>query len=107
MAPAGQRAVLDSRRFGRTPLPFIAALAGRLISTTLGAAFGGAVVAETLKGAVLVALLRYRRAELDGAHDAVVYAGMTGLGFALIANLFAYLHAEHSGLDALVTAFAQ
>jgi RsiW-degrading membrane proteinase PrsW (M82 family) len=195
MAPAGQRAVLDSRRFGRTPLPFIAALAaislialvaliivlqgsqlsaliglvlalipvplvlagvlyldrlepeplsllvlvfgagagaaaliglaghtlrtglittpelgpqaGRLMTTTLGAAFGGALVAETLKGAVLVALLRYRRAELDGAHDAVVYASMTGLGFALIANLFAYSRAEHSGLDALVTAFAQ
>lgn len=195
MAQAGHKAVLDARRFGRTPLPFIAGLAlvslvalialgivvqgsqlsaviglvlallpvplvlagvlyldrlepeprsllalvfgagagaaaligllghalstglittpelgpqaGRLISTTLGAAFGGALVAETLKGSVLVALLKFRRAELDGAHDAVVYASMTALGFALIANLFAYTHAEHSGLDTLVTAFAQ
>ncbi len=81
--------------------------AGRVASTTLGAAVGGAVVAESLKGAILVSLLRFRRAELDGAHDGVVYASMTGLGFALIANLYAYLQAEHSGLGALVSAFAR
>jgi RsiW-degrading membrane proteinase PrsW (M82 family) len=78
---------------------------GRLISTTAAAAIGGAVVAETLKGAVLVVLLRYRRAELDGAHDGVVYACVTGLGFALAANLYAYLRAEHSGIGALASAF--
>src|SRR5260370_35532542 len=32
---------------------------------------------------------------------------MTGMGFALIANLYAYLQAEHSGLGALVSAFAR
>jgi protease PrsW len=92
---------------GLITTPELGPQAGRLISTTLGAAFGGALAAETLKGAVLVALLKYRRSELDGAHDAVVYASMTGLGFALIANLYAYVHAEHTGLAALVSAFAR
>jgi protease PrsW len=92
---------------GLITTPELGPQAGRLLSTTLGAAFGGALVAESLKGAVLVALLRYRRSELDGAHDAVVYASVTGLGFALIANVYAYAHAEHSGLAALVTAFAR
>jgi RsiW-degrading membrane proteinase PrsW (M82 family) len=90
---------------GLITTPELGPEAGRLISTTFGAALGGAIVAETLKGAVLVALLKFRRGELDGAHDGVVYASMTGLGFALIANLYAYLHAEHGGLDALVSAF--
>jgi protease PrsW len=88
-------------------LPELGPEAGRLIGTTLGAAIAGAVVAETLKGAVLVALLRYRSPELDGASDGVVYATMTGLGFALIANLYAYVHAEHTGLGALASAFAR
>lgn len=88
-------------------LPELGPEAGRLIGTTAGAAIAGAVVAETLKGGVLIALLRYRGPELDGAHDGVVYASMTGLGFALIANLYAYLRAEHTGLGALASAFAR
>jgi protease PrsW len=81
--------------------------AGQLAATSLGAAFVGALVAETLKGLVLVGLLRYRRAELDGTTDGVVYGAMTGLGFALVSNLFAYVQAERSGLSALVSAFFQ
>jgi protease PrsW len=88
-------------------LPELGPEAGRLIGTTLAAAIAGALVAETLKGAVLVVLLRYRAPELDGASDGVVYATMTGLGFALIANLYAYVHAEHTGLGALASAFAR
>lgn len=81
--------------------------AGHLVGVTFGAALGGAVMAESLKGAVLVALLRFRREELDGAHDGVVYASMVGLGFALIANLYSYLQAEPSGLGALASAFVR
>lgn len=79
--------------------------AGRLVSTPLAAAIGGAVVAESLKGGALLGLLRFRRAEIDGVQDGVVYATLTGLGFALISNLYAYLHAEHIGLSALASAF--
>jgi RsiW-degrading membrane proteinase PrsW (M82 family) len=81
--------------------------AGRVVTTTLGAALAGAVVAESLKGAVLVSLLLFHRLELDGATDGVVYGSMTGLGFALIANLYAYVQAEHAGPGALASAFAQ
>jgi hypothetical protein len=77
------------------------------VSTSLGSAFVGALIAETLKGGVLVGLLRYQRAELDGASDGVVYGATVGLGFALVSNLFAYVQAERSGLSALVSAFFQ
>jgi RsiW-degrading membrane proteinase PrsW (M82 family) len=75
------------------------------LAPSVGAVIAGAIVAETLKGAVLVALLRFRRAELDGAHDGVVYASMTGLGFALVGNLHAYLAAERGGAGALANTF--
>ena len=51
--------------------------------------------------AILLGLLRYQRAELDGVGDGVVYAATIGLGFALVSNLFAYVQAERSGLSAL------
>src|SRR5271166_2898957 len=91
----------------------VTALLGRALDTgvitvpELGPHAGGAVVAQTLQGAVLVALLLSRRAEIDGAHDGVVYASMTGLGFALIANVYAYAQAERSGFGALAAAFAR
>ena len=81
--------------------------AGRVVAITVGAAIGGALVAETLSGAVLLALLASRRTEIDGAHDGVVYASMTGLGFALVANLYAYSQAWSSGASALVEEFTR
>ena len=87
--------------------PELGPKAGQVATSSLGAAFVGALIAETLKGIILVALLRYQRAELDGTTDGVVYAATTGLGFALVANLFAYVQAERSGLAALVAAFFQ
>ena len=87
--------------------PELGPKAGQVATTTLGAAFVGALIAETLKGAVLVGLLRYQRAEINGVSDGVVYGATTGLGWALVANLFAYVQAERSGLAALVSAFFQ
>jgi protease PrsW len=81
--------------------------AGRVVPITIGAAIGGALVAETLNGMVLLALLASRRTEIDGAHDGVVYASMTGLGFALVGNLYAYSDAWNSGASALVEEFAR
>ncbi len=92
---------------GVITIPELGPHAGRAVAVTLSAAIGGALVAETLKGAVLVALLPSRRVEIDGAHDGVVYASMIGLGFALIANVYAYVEAEHTGLRALAAAFAR
>jgi protease PrsW len=79
--------------------------AGQVAGVTLAAAIGGALVAESAKGAVLLALFWFRRLELDGVHDGVVYASMIGLGFALIASLYAYMEAERHGLRALASAF--
>jgi RsiW-degrading membrane proteinase PrsW (M82 family) len=81
--------------------------AGQVVGITVGAAIGGALVAETLNGAVLLALLASRRTEIDGAHDGVVYASMIGLGFALVANLYAYSQAWGAGASALVEEFTR
>jgi protease PrsW len=81
--------------------------AGQLAKATFGSSLVGALIAETLKGAILIVLLRYQRSELDGVGDGVVYAAMIGLGFALVSNLFAYVQAENSGLSALISAFFQ
>ncbi len=78
-----------------------------MVAVTVAAAIGGALVAQTLNGIVLLALLASRRTEIDGAHDGVVYASMTGLGFALVANLYAYSEAWNAGASALVEEFAR
>ncbi|CAB4693330.1 MAG: PrsW family intramembrane metalloprotease [Actinobacteria bacterium] len=53
---------------------------------------------EASKGAFLVLLLWWRRAELDGILDGVVYAGMVGIGFAFVENIL-YLAAAYNGTD--------
>jgi len=101
--------LLLGRAFGTgaiTP-PELGPHAGQVVGITVGAAIGGALVAQTLSGLVLLALLASRRTEIDGAHDGVVYASMTGLGFALVANLYAYSQAWNRGASALVEEFAR
>lgn len=56
------------------------------------------VTEEACKGAFLVLLLWWRRAELDGVLDGVVYAGMVGIGFAFVENIL-YLAAAYNGTD--------
>ncbi len=77
----------------------------------LGGVFGGfsqaqslAVVApvteEITKGLFLFLLLWWRRNELDGVLDGIVYAGMVGVGFAFTENIL-YLAAAYDGTDGL------
>jgi protease PrsW len=94
-------------RTGAITPPELGPHAGQMVAVTVGAAIGGALVAQTLNGIVLLALLASRRTEIDGAHDGVVYASMTGLGFALVANLYAYSEAWNAGASALVEEFAR
>jgi protease PrsW len=54
------------------------------------------VIEEACKGAFLVALLWWRRDELDGVLDGIVYAGMLGIGFAFTENIL-YLAAAYNG----------
>ncbi|MFF4618697.1 PrsW family intramembrane metalloprotease [Nonomuraea jabiensis] len=68
----------------------------------VAATFGAPVVEETMKGLVLLGLLRFRRAELDGPTDGIIYASMVGLGFAMSENVSYYLAAlSNSGLKGL------
>lgn len=87
------------------------ATAAALLLQGLGGLFVGfddaqmlAVVApvteEATKGAFLLLLLWWRRAELDGILDGIVYAGMVGIGFAFVENIL-YLAAAYNGTDGL------
>ncbi|MBB5963437.1 PrsW family intramembrane metalloprotease [Planomonospora venezuelensis] len=68
----------------------------------LTATFGAPVVEETMKGLVLLGLLRFRRAELDGPTDGVIYASMVGLGFAMSENVSYYVAAlDETGAQGL------
>ncbi|HXP53443.1 MAG TPA: PrsW family intramembrane metalloprotease [Streptosporangiaceae bacterium] len=81
--------------------PALGASAGQYVSATAGAP----VVEETLKGLFLVWLLRWRRQELDGPTDGIVYAAMVGLGFAMTENIGYYINAQvnpvHGGAQLL------
>jgi len=58
------------------------------------------VTEEASKGLFLLLLLWWRRAELDGVLDGVVYAGMVGIGFAFVENIL-YLAAAYNGTDGM------
>ena len=58
------------------------------------------VTEELAKGLFLVLLLWWRRHELDGVLDGLVYAGMVGIGFAFVENIL-YLAAAYNGTDGM------
>lgn len=53
---------------------------------------------EAAKGLFIVLLLFFRRQELDGILDGIVYAGMVGIGFAFVENIL-YLTSAYMGDD--------
>lgn len=58
------------------------------------------IVEEASKGVFLLLLLWWRRHEIDGILDGIVYAGMVGVGFAFTENIL-YLIAAFDGTDGL------
>src|SRR5215218_5502349 len=64
--------------------------------------FVAPVTEEACKGLFLILLLWWRRAELDGVLDGIVYAGMVGIGFAFTENIL-YLLAAYNGTDGMGT----
>lgn len=85
------------------------ATAGALVLGGIGGLLGGVSAAghlvvvapiteEASKGAFLLLLLWWRRHELDGIIDGIVYAGMIGVGFAFVENIL-YLAAAYNGTD--------
>ena len=88
-----------------------AATFGALVVQGIGGLFAGVtdnvelavlapVTEEASKGLFLVLLLIWRRAELDGILDGIVYAGMIGIGFAFTENIL-YLGASYNGTDGM------
>lgn len=70
------------------------------VTDTTSLAIVAPVVEEASKGLFLVLLLWWRRAEVDGILDGIVYAGMVGVGFAFTENVL-YLLAAYDGTDGL------
>lgn len=70
------------------------------VSNEQGLAVVAPVTEEASKGLFLLLLLWWRRAELDGVLDGIVYAGMVGIGFAFVENIL-YLAAAYNGTDGL------
>jgi RsiW-degrading membrane proteinase PrsW (M82 family) len=56
------------------------------------------VTEEAVKGLFILLLLFFRRHELDGVLDGIVYAGMVGIGFAFTENIL-YLTSAYVGND--------
>ena len=56
------------------------------------------VTEEAAKGAFILLLLFFRRAEFDGILDGIVYAGMVGIGFAFVEDIL-YLSQAYIGED--------
>ena len=88
-----------------------AATFGALVVQGIGGLFAGVtdnvelallapVTEEFSKGLFLILLLLWRRAELDGILDGIVYAGMVGVGFAFTENNL-YLGAAYNGTDGM------
>jgi len=69
-----------------------------VVSSEFGSSFGevygssisAPVVEESAKAIVLLAIYRFRRSELNGVLDGIVYASMVGLGFATTENVLYY-----------------
>lgn len=103
--------------WGATFAAFIAivinSLAVRILSETYDVFTGryyalvisAPIVEEFSKGLVLFALFFWKKDEFDGVIDGIVYAGMVGLGFAMIENFQYYGDAAMMGGDRLTGTF--
>ncbi|MBM9460738.1 PrsW family intramembrane metalloprotease [Nocardioides sp. zg-536] len=81
---------------------FVQGLGGLLVgmTDTFSLAVVAPVVEEASKGLFLVLLLWWRRAEIDGILDGIVYAGMVGIGFAFTENIL-YLASAYNGTEGM------
>lgn len=88
---------------------FVATLAALVVQTigslvfplpALGAVLLAPLTEELTKGLFLLLLLLWRRHELDGVLDGIVYAGMVGVGFAFTENIL-YLSVGYNGSDGM------
>lgn len=85
--------VLNTAGLLYVTVPIFGETEGHFVSAT----FGAPIIEETLKGAVLFGLLWFRRNEIDGFADGIIYAAMVGLGFAMMENITYYMRAFEDG----------
>jgi protease PrsW len=63
----------------------------------VAAAVGAPVVEELAKGLFLVAIVIFRRSEIDGVLDGIVYGALVGIGFAFVEDIVYYLQSLQAG----------
>ena len=64
-----------------------------IVNTTVGAP----IVEELAKGLFLVAIVVFRRSEIDGLLDGIIYGALVGIGFAFIEDIIYYLQSLQTG----------
>ena len=83
-------------------VPIFGETKGHFVTATVGAP----LIEESLKGAVLFGLLWFRRDEIDGFVDGIVYAALVAIGFAMMENVTYYMRAfDEGGTAQLQTVF--
>jgi RsiW-degrading membrane proteinase PrsW (M82 family) len=85
--------ILNTLGYEYLTLPRFGTEQGHFITAT----FGAPLIEESLKGAVLFGFLWFRRDEIDGLTDGIVYAAMVALGFAMMENVSYYMKAYDAG----------
>jgi RsiW-degrading membrane proteinase PrsW (M82 family) len=94
--------------WGALPAALLAVMLGLALAAPLsalgdpGEVWGRAhvltpAIEEVVKGAALVSLILWRRAEFNGVLDGIIYGAFVGLGFALTENLLVFAAAFESG----------
>jgi protease PrsW len=75
------------------------------VGENVGAVIAAPIVEESAKALILVILFFWKKDEFDGIVDGIVYAGMSGLGFAMTENILYYGRAVGGGPDMLTFVF--
>lgn len=78
---------------------------GSRVGELFGSTISAPIVEETAKATALFAIYKWRRTELDGVLDGIVYAVMVGLGFAFTENVLYYSKALAESQDVLAGTF--
>ena len=85
------------------------ALVSEAFGTDFGQLFGATIsapiVEESAKATALFFIYKWRRFELDGVLDGIIYAAMVGLGFAFTENVLYYAKALAENQDVLAGTF--
>jgi protease PrsW len=63
----------------------------------VAAAVGAPVVEEIAKGLFFAAIIFFRRSEIDGLLDGIIYGALVGIGFAFVEDIVYYLQSLQSG----------